>query len=49
MEFNILNENKDIIFANVKTDSNGEINIKNLIPGKYYIQETNTKSGIFIK
>lgn len=48
VEFNILDENKQIIYANLKTDKNGEVQIKNLIPGKYYIQETSTKDGYLL-
>ncbi len=48
VEFNILDENKQIIYANLKTDKNGEVQIKNLIPGKYYIQETITKDGYLL-
>lgn len=45
VEFNILDSNKKIIYANLKTDSKGEIEVSNLIPGKYYIQEVSTKDG----
>lgn len=45
VEFNILDENKNIIYANLKTDVNGEIEVKNLLPGKYFIQETKAKDG----
>lgn len=45
VEFNILDSNKKIIYSNLKTDSKGEIEISNLIPGKYYIQEVNAKDG----
>ena len=48
VEFNILDENKQIIYANLRTDKNGEVQIKNLIPGKYYIQETSTKDGYLL-
>ena len=48
VEFNILDENKQSIYANLKTDKNGEVQIKNLIPGKYYIQETSTKDGYLL-
>lgn len=45
VEFNIFDSNKEIIYSNLKTDSNGEIEITNLIPGKYYIKEVNAKDG----
>ena len=48
VEFNILDSNKNILYSNLKTDENGEIEIKNLIPGKYYIQETNAKDGYLL-
>ena len=48
VEFNIFDSNKQIIYSNLKTDSNGEIEITNLIPGKYYIKETNAKDGYLI-
>lgn len=48
VEFNILDENKNIIFSNIKTNEQGEIKIENLNPGKYYIQETNTKDGYLL-
>lgn len=48
VEFNILDSNKQIIYANLKTDENGEIEIKNIVPGKYYIQETSTKEGYLL-
>ena len=45
VEFNILDSNKKIIYANLKTDPKGEIEISNLVPGKYYIQEVKTIDG----
>lgn len=48
VEFNILDSNKEIIYSNLKTNEKGEIEIKNLLPGKYYIQETNTKDGYLL-
>ena len=45
VEFNILDSNKKIIYANLKTNSKGEIEISNLVPGKYYIQEVKTIDG----
>ena len=34
---------------NLKTDNKGEIYISNLIPGTYYLKETNTKDGYIIQ
>ena len=48
VEFNILDNNKNIIYANLKTNNKGEIQINNLIPGKYYIQETSSKDGYIL-
>ncbi len=48
VEFNILDSNKNVIYANLKTDLNGEIEITNLVPGKYYIQEMSTKEGYIL-
>lgn len=48
VEFNILDNNKNIIYANLKTNNKGEIQINNLIPGKYYIQETTSKDGYIL-
>lgn len=48
VEFNIFDKNKQIIYSNLKTDSNGEIEITNLIPGKYYIKETTAKDGYLL-
>ena len=45
VEFQVLDENKNVIYTNLKTDENGRIEIENLIPGKYYIKETRTISG----
>lgn len=48
VEFNILDENKQIIYSNLKTNSQGEIQLENMLPGKYYIQETNSKDGYLL-
>ena len=42
VKFNLLDENKDVIFENLVTDENGEILLENLIPGIYYLKETET-------
>ena len=49
VEFQILDSNKKIIYTNLKTDNKGEIYISNLIPGTYYLKETNTKDGYIIQ
>ncbi len=48
VEFNILDSNKQIIYSNVKTNSEGEIQVENFIPGKYYLQETSAKDGYIL-
>ena len=48
MEFNILDSDKKIIYSNLKTNSKGEIEITNLLPGKYYIREVNAKEGYLL-
>lgn len=45
VEFNILDENKKILYANLRTDNKGETELTNLLPGKYFIKETNAKDG----
>ena len=42
VKFQILDENKQVIFSDLTTDESGEIEINNLLPGKYYIKETET-------
>lgn len=43
--FNLLNDKKETIKTGLKTDKNGQIQVKNLIPGKYYLVETSTLEG----
>lgn len=45
VEFDLLDENKNIIHTGLTTDENGKIEINNLLPGTYYIQETRTLEG----
>ena len=45
VKFNLLNEDKEVIFSDLTTNTNGEITVKNLQPGKYYIEETSTLNG----
>ncbi len=45
VEFRIFDENKNVIYSNLKTDANGEILIEKLVPGKYYIEEVNSIDG----
>lgn len=45
VKFQILDENKNVIYSELSTNNKGTINIENLIPGKYYVQETETLEG----
>lgn len=45
VEFQLLDENKNVLYTNLQTDKNGMITIDNLLPGKYYVKETKTISG----
>ena len=45
VKFELLNENKEVIYANLVTDEQGKIVIENLLPGKYYIREVETLEG----
>ena len=38
-KFNILDENKNIVYADVETNEEGIALIENIMPGKYYIEE----------
>ncbi len=49
VEFQILDENKNVILANLITDDNGEFDIPNFLPGIYYLQEVNAKDGYIIQ
>lgn len=45
VEFEVLDENKNQLYAGLKTDSKGQIQLDNLLPGIYYIRETKTLDG----
>ena len=38
-KFNILDENKNIVYSDVTTNENGIAIVENILPGKYYIEE----------
>ena len=42
VKFNILDKEKNVLKEDLITDENGEIVIENMIPGKYYLKETET-------
>lgn len=44
-KFKLLDENRKIIYSEIITDENGIIEIKNLLPGKYYLKEVQAPSG----
>lgn len=44
-EFELLDEEKRVVYSDLKTDSNGKIEINHLVPGKYYLRETKAKEG----
>ena len=48
VEFNILDHNKQIVYNNLKTNKQGEIELNNILPGKYYLQEIKTKEGYLL-
>lgn len=45
VEFEILDENKKVVYSGLKTNSEGKILLDNLIPGTYYLKETKTIDG----
>lgn len=45
VEFELLNENEEVVYTGLKTDEEGKIIIDNLIPGTYYLKETKTIDG----
>ena len=45
VEFQILDENQKPIYTSLLTNDNGQIEVNNLLPGTYYIQETKTLEG----
>ena len=48
MEFQLLDENKNVVYTGLKTDSEGKVVIENLVPGNYYLKESNTIDGYAI-
>lgn len=45
VEFELLDENKNIVYVDLKTNEDGKIEISNLVPGTYYLKETKTIDG----
>lgn len=46
-EFELLDENRRVVYSDLRTDENGRIEIKHLTPGKYYLRETKAKEGYY--
>lgn len=44
-KFNVLNEQQEILYADVETNEEGIAIIENIIPGKYYIEEVQAPDG----
>lgn len=45
VEFQLLDENKKVVYTGLKSNKDGVIEISNLIPGIYYIREVNSADG----
>lgn len=45
VQFELLDDNKNIIYTDLTTNENGQIIINNLLPGIYYIRESRTLEG----
>lgn len=45
VEFQLLNSEENIVYQSLITDEKGEIVIKNILPGKYYLKEVRTLEG----
>lgn len=43
--FDLLDSNKNVVYSNLKTDKEGKIQIEGIMPGKYYLVETNALDG----
>ena len=44
-KFNILNENKEIVYSDVTTNEAGIAVVENILPGKYFIEEVGSPDG----
>lgn len=47
-KFNILDENKKVVYSDVVTNENGIATISGIMPGKYYIEEVKSPDGYTI-
>ncbi len=44
-EFQILDENQNVLYTELRTNEQGEVTVENLMPGKYYVKEIKTVEG----
>lgn len=44
-EFELLNNNKEVVYNNLITNNNGKIIIEGVVPGEYFLRETKAKAG----
>ena len=47
-KFNILDENKNIVYSDVTTNEDGIATVEDIMPGKYYIEEIKSPDGYTI-
>lgn len=47
-KFNILNENKEVVYSDITTNEEGRAEITGILPGKYYIEEIKSPDGYTI-
>lgn len=45
VEFELLDDKENVVYTGLKTDENGKIEINNIVPGIYYLKETNATDG----
>ena len=45
VEFELLDDKENVVYTGLKTDKDGKVEIKNIIPRIYYLKETNTIDG----
>lgn len=45
--FNLLDENKNILYSELTSDEQGIIELSNLLPGNYYLEETKAPDGYY--
>ncbi len=45
VEFRIVDKNQNPVYTNLITDNNGRIELGNMLPGEYFLEEVRTKDG----